>query len=318
MVIHEFKPQVFHRTIGAREPVLSVWPGDTVRTWTVDNAGRDSNDREITPAGNPQTGPFYIEGAEPGDTLAVRFDRLMPNRQIGRTRVSLAPSVLDPRYVAESQFEDGRVDWLIDAKAGTATLSPTRSGDSDSGQQFQLTLTLQPMLGCFGTAPARGQYLSTSTSSTNGGNMDYRGFAQGVTVYLPVYEEGALFHLGDGHAVQGDGEITGTGIEVSFDVEFTVNLIKERTIGWPRAENDDYMMTVGNARPLEQALQHATTEMVKWLEELGLQANFVSTLLGQCVEYDIGNVFDPAYTMVCKIKKKLLSGIGLKIGETNL
>ena len=141
--------------------------------------------------------------------------------------------------------------------------------------------------------------------------MDYRGFAEGVTVYFPVFVPGALFYLGDGHAVQGDGEIVGTGIEISFDVQFTVQLIKGRSIGWPRAENQNYIMTVGNARPLDQALQHATTEMVCWLGDLGLEKSAAHILLGQCIEYDVGNVFDPAYTMICKVKKRTLEQVGI-------
>jgi acetamidase/formamidase len=140
--------------------------------------------------------------------------------------------------------------------------------------------------------------------------MDYRGFAEGATVSFPVFEPGALFHLGDGHATQGCGEISGTGIEISMDVRFTVDLIKGRTIGWPRGENETHIFTAGNARPLDQALQHATTEMVRWLaQDYGLDAFAASTLLGQCVEYDVGNVFDPAYTMICKMPKRILAGL---------
>ena len=138
--------------------------------------------------------------------------------------------------------------------------------------------------------------------------MDYKGFEQGVTVYFPVAVEGALLFVGDGHAVQGDGEIVGTGIEVSMDVEFTVQVQKGRNIQWPRAETATHILTVGNARPLDQALQHATTEMSRWLmSEYGLDMAGAHVLLGQCVEYEIGNVFDPAYTVVCKVKKSLLN-----------
>ena len=140
--------------------------------------------------------------------------------------------------------------------------------------------------------------------------MDYNGFVQGVTVYFPVFVEGALFHIGDGHAVQGDGEIVGTGIEISFDVTFTVHLHKEVQIGWPRAENDTHILTAGNARPLDQCVEHATTEMMRWLrDDYGLDAYGASILLGQCVEYEVGNVFDPAYTMVCKVAKAVLDEI---------
>jgi acetamidase/formamidase len=184
---------------------------------------------------------------------------------------------------------------------GTATLVEPQTALG----AFELALC--PMVGCFGVAPARGEAISTATSAEHGGNMDYRGFVQGVTVYFPVFVEGALFHIGDGHALQGDGEIVGTGIEISFDVEFTLTVHKGKTIRWPRGENQDYIFTVGNARPLDQAVQHATTEMLRWLQEdFGLDARGAHTLLGQCVEYDLANIFDPAYTMVCKVSKHLL------------
>jgi acetamidase/formamidase len=140
--------------------------------------------------------------------------------------------------------------------------------------------------------------------------MDYRGFRKGATAYFPVFVPGALFHIGDGHAVQGDGEIVGTGIEISFNVRFTVRLLKGKEIGWPRGEDSDFIFTCGNARPLDQALQHSTTEMMRWLaEDFGLDSTAASVVLGQCVEYDVGNVFDPAYTMVCKVRKRLLAGL---------
>jgi amidase len=168
-------------------------------------------------------------------------------------------------------------------------------------------LPLNPMLGCLGVAPADGQAISSATSGPYGGNMDYRGCVAGTTFYFPVFVPGALLHLGDGHAIQGDGEIVGTGIEISFDVRFTVRLLKGKLTHWPRGENANYLFTLGNARPLDQALQHATTEMLLWLQEdYGLDVYAASTLLGMCVEYDLGNIFDPAYTMVCKLAKRWL------------
>jgi acetamidase/formamidase len=138
--------------------------------------------------------------------------------------------------------------------------------------------------------------------------MDYRGHRSGVTAYFPVGVPGALVFVGDGHAVQGDGEIVGTGIEISFDVQFTVRLIKGKRINWPRGESDEEIFTVGNARPLDQAVQHATTEMLRWLiADYGLDPVGASTLLGQCVRYDLGNIYDPAYTMVCKLAKRWLA-----------
>ncbi|MCC7449369.1 MAG: acetamidase/formamidase family protein [Anaerolineae bacterium] len=300
MTTHHFQPDRYYITLGSHEPVLRINSGDTVVTTTIDAWGNDAQGKLIGQRPNPQTGPFYIEGAEPGDTLHVHLDRLRPNREIGYTWTLLAPNVIDPMYVR--QLGESRVaEWRIDSAAGTVTLI---SPETSIGQ---LTIPLAPMVGCFGVAPADGQAISTATSAEHGGNMDYRGFAEGVDVYFPVFVPGALFFLGDGHAVQGDGEIVGTGIEISFDVQFTVNVIKGKQINWPRGENADEVFTVGNARPLDQALQHATTEMLRLLQEdYGLDQAGASLLLGQCVRYDVGNVFDPAYTMVCRVSKHLL------------
>lgn len=301
MAIHHYQPTHYHVAIGAHEPVLRIADGDSVITTTVDAGGHDHTGERVTPGGNPQTGPFFVEGAEPGDTLAVRFDRLYPNRDHGYTATVVAANVVDPWYVRELP-DGGMAEWRIDRERGTATLVKpvTKLGE--------LCLPLDPMLGCFGVAPPRGQAISTATSAEHGGNMDYRGFRQGVTAYFPVFVPGALLHVGDGHAIQGDGEIVGTGIEISFDVQFTVHVLKGKRIRWPRGENETHLFTVGNARPLDQCVQHATTEMLRWLQDdYGLDAVGAGILLGQCVEYDMGNVFDPAYTMVCKIRKSLLN-----------
>jgi acetamidase/formamidase len=301
---HRFQPERYYTTIGSHEPVLRIQDGDTVITTTVDAGGHDASGRQVTPGGNPQSGPFYIEGAEPGDTLVLQLDRLVPNRDHGYSSLIVAPNVVDPAFVRELP-PDAQADWRIDRAAGTVTLS------SPATQLGDLTLPLAPMLGCFGVAPALGAAISTATSAEHGGNMDYRGFAPGVTVYLPVFVPGALLYVGDAHAVQGDGEIVGTGVEVSAEIQFTVRLRKGWRIGWPRGENDGYIFTAGNARPLDQALQHATTEMIRWLgADYGLDVASASTLLGQCVAYDVGNVFDPAYTVVCKMRKRLLDELG--------
>ncbi len=300
MTIHRFQPTHYHTTLGSHAPVLRIAAGDMVLTTTVDAGGYDAHDTHVTDGGNPQTGPFYVADAEPGDTLVVHLDALSPNRERGYSGTVVAPHIVEP-HAARDLPDSAEGTWHINRKQGTATLvaPDTVLGD--------LTLPLTPMLGCFGVAPPGGQAISTATSGEYGGNMDYRGFVAGVTVYLPVFVPGALLHVGDGHALQGDGEIVGTGIEVSFDVQVTVHLWKGYCIGWPRGENATDIFTVGNARPLEQALQHATTEMGQWLaSDYGLDTRAASILLGQCVAYDVGNVFDPAYTMVCKVPKRLL------------
>ncbi len=303
MTTHNFTPSHYHITIGTHEPVLRIADGDTVITTTVDAEGQNARMEHVTRGGNPQTGPFYVEGASEGDTLVVQLDRITPNRETGFTGCVVAANVVDPFYVRElpqSPSVDG-AQWRIDREGWTATLvlPETKLG--------AFTLPLDPMVGCFGVAPARGEAISTATSGQHGGNMDYRGFRAGVTVFLPVLVEGALFHIGDVHALQGDGEIVGTGIETSADVQFTLRLIKAKKINWPRGENDEYIFTVGNARPLDQCVHHATTEMLRWLQsDFGLDALGANILMGQCVEYDLGNIFDPAYTMVCKVHKRFL------------
>lgn len=306
MTTHHFQPDHYHTAIGWHEPALHIADGDTVITTTVDARGQDANGQQITQPGNPMTGPFYVEGAEPGDTLVVELDKLTPNRPYGWTRKMVAPNVVDPEYTPELPWPtadtQSLAQWRIDLASNTATLEDA----STTLNGFHLSLS--PMVGCFGVAPARGQAISTATSAQHGGNMDYNGFVAGTTVYFPVFAPGALFHIGDGHALQGDGEIVGTGIEISFDVQFTVRVLKGKRIGWPRGENADFIFTVGNARPLDQATQHATTEMLRWLqEEYGMDRIGASTLMGQCVKYDLGNIFDPAYTMVCKIPKSVLA-----------
>jgi acetamidase/formamidase len=301
VTLHEFEPTRFHVTIGSHEPVLRVESGDTIRTWTVDSGGYDRNGEQITDGGNPQTGPFHLAGAEPGDTLRVHFDSIRPNRARGVTGSVVAAHTVDPHFVTQLP-ECGEDWWVLDLERGTAELESPPPGLESLGK-----LAFEPMLGCFGVAPPQGQAISCATSGQHGGNMDYRGFGAGVTVDFPVFADGGLFHVGDGHALQGDGEIVGTGIEVSMDVEFSLELLKGKTIRWPRADDGTFAMAVGNARPLDQALQHATTELLRLLEQdYGLDYRAGSALLGQCIRYDVGNVYDPAYTAVAKVEKGVL------------
>lgn len=303
MPVHTFSPTHYHPTIGSHTPVLHIADGDTVITTLVDANGLDAQLRDVGVNVNPQTGPFYIEGAEPGDTLVVTLDRITPSRTYGWTRAAIATNVVDPAFVYQVP-ERAKAEWRVDGEMGTATLVSPKTVLGD------FTVLINPMLGCFGVAPEYGQAISTATSAEHGGNMDYNGFVEGVTVYFPVFVPGALFHLGDGHAAQGDGEMVGTGIEISMDVQFTVRVRKGKKIGTVRGENDEYIFAVGNARPLDQATQHATTEMLRWLmEDYGLDITAASILFGQCVKYDLGNMYDPAYTMVCKIPKRVLAGL---------
>jgi acetamidase/formamidase len=305
MTTHHFQPTVYYNSFGSHPPVLRIASGDSVVTHTIDARGNDAAGNHVGNHPNPETGPFYIEGAEPGDTLAVRLDYLYPDREGGYTSSVLAPHMVDPGYAARLP-EREMLPWRMLPQANRAVLAAPVPGLAN------FSLPLSPMLGCLGVAPEGGQIISSATSGPYGGNMDYRGCVAGSTLYFPVGVPGALLHLGDGHAAQGDGEVVGTGIEISFAVRFRVELIKGKVIGWPRGENEDSIFTLGNARPLEQAVQHATTEMLRWLQEdYGLEVTAASTLLGMCVHYDLGNIYDPAYTMVCRLSKRLLESIRL-------
>ena len=302
MVTHRFTPTRFYNAIGTAEAALVIADGDSVITATLDAAGFDERGKQVGERPNPMTGPFFVTGAVPGDALQVRIDRMTLNRATGWTFSTLATNVVDPAAVTRLP-ERRQVEWAIDPASNTARLAepPERLRD--------FVVPLAPMIGCFGVAPALGQALSTATSAQNGGNMDYRGFRPGVTVLFPVSVAGALFYLGDGHACQGDGEIVGTGIETSFEIAFTVKVLKGKRIGWPRGDNDEDIFTVGNARPLDQALQHATTEMLDWLAaDYGLDGTAASHILGQAVRYDVANVFNPAYSVVCRVAKRWLAG----------
>ncbi len=300
MTTHRFVATRWHNVLGTLPPALTVASGDTVITETLDAWGADKDGVKRQPDPNPMNGPIEVEGAAPGDALKVEIIRMTPNRATGWTRSSLAGNVVDPESVRDLPSRDP-VTWSIDRQAGTAHLA-----DPVPGLEH-FVLPLEPMIGCFGVAPAMGQAFSTATSAENGGNMDYRGFRPGATVWFPIAADGALFFLGDCHAIQGDGEIVGTGIETSYEVEVRLTLEKGRKLVWPRGENDEEIFSVGNARPLDQALQHATTDMFNWLcSDYGLSKTAASHLMGQVVRYEVGNVYDPAYTMVCKIAKKWL------------
>ncbi len=299
---HRFTPERFYNTYSfAHPPALRIKPGDRVITTTIDASGMDAAGRQAGQGPNPQTGPFFVEGAEPGDILVVTLEKIETNRATAYSQSLLAPYAVDPAAIATRQDrEPKRVTWQIDKAAGVARLS-------DPDVRPAITLPLRPMLGCVGVAPARKEAIVTPTPGAFGGNLDYAGITAGVKVMLPVNEPGALLFIGDGHARQGEGEVVGTGLETSMDVEFTVDLIKKKTAAWPRLDTETHVMTLGSARPLLQALQHATTEMLRWLvADYGFSERGASVFMGQALEYEIANVVDPNFTVVAKVRKALL------------
>lgn len=299
---HRFVPTRFYNTYSfAHPPALRIKPGDRVITTTLDASGADKDGKPLAPGPNPQTGPFFIEGAEPGDLLVVRIEKIETNRATAYSSSLLAPYAVDPASIGTRvDREPKRVTWQLDKATGMARLD-------DPEVRPALALPLKPMLGCVGVAPARKEAIGTATPGAFGGNMDYASLNAGTTVMLPVNEPGALLFIGDGHARQGEGEVVGTGLETSMDVEFTVDLVKKKAASWPRLENDTYVMVLGSARPLLQALQHATTELQRWLvTDYGFSERGAAAFMGQALEYEVANVVDPNFTVVAKVRKALL------------
>jgi len=271
-----------HFTIGPmNEPALTVEPGETVEVETEDafvGLIREPGDwkDESDARSNPVSGPIYVEGAERGDTLVVDIGEIHPLIGQGATRVS-GLSILS-RVVPATQFvraELPRRVWIC----------PIRDGYVHWGD---LALPYRPMIGTIGTAPER-EAISSNLAGAHGGNMDLREVCPGNRLYLPVSVDGALLHLGDVHAVQGDGELCGTAVEMPARNTLTIGLVKGKAIGWPRIESADRIMAVGVARPMDDAVRIAFSQLILWLEEEhGLDAWDAYNLCTQVAEISVG------------------------------
>jgi amidase len=299
-----FDPTAFHRHFsGTIPPALHINPGDTIRTTTVDAGGRNAKGERRSLGGNPETGPFYVEGAMPGDTLAVKFQRIRLNRDSAASGDRITSDALGAGYIRDAKYDDKfSSEWKLDRESGFAMLAkPTE-------RLKNFRVKLRPMLGCVGVAPPDKQTFRAGWLGSWGGNMDYNGLQEGTTVYLPVYQAGALLFVGDGHAAQGDGELTGDALETSMDVEFTVNVISGQSIGSPRMENDEFIMATGIAGSLPEALRQATTNLVRWIErDYKLTPNETAIVLGTSIRYDVAEIVDPQVNVVAKVSKAVLA-----------
>jgi acetamidase/formamidase len=300
---HDFEPTQFHLYFSSRvDPVLRIHPGDTVRTWSVDAGGVDRQGTRRSQGGNPQTGPFYIEGVMPNDTLVVRLNRVRTNRDWAGSGTTIMRNALEPGTLGNLKWDPGFVGrWKLDAARNVAFLEqPTEA-------LRNLTIPLQPMLGCVAVAPQGEWSVRTTDSGRFGGNMDYNQIREGTTVYLPVYHPGALLFLGDGHAAQGDGELTGDALETSMDFEFTVDVIPGRSFGHPLAETSEFLISIGIGGSLDQALQQATSGMVRWLErDYRLSPSESAMLLGFAVKYDVVDLVGTQVSIAAKLPKATL------------
>src|ERR1700730_17212344 len=292
---------------GVAEPVARLKSGDILETNSVDafgNAIQKPGDRlSLVKGDNPLTGPFYIDGAQPGDRRAVKILDLQVdgNQGVGTfapgfgalNETSYTP-MLHPPLPEKIWF------YPIDKASNTATFKALESN-------FSVSIPLHPFFGCIGVAPAGGEARSSIVPAEFGGNMDAPEASVGNTLYLPVNVPGALLYMGDGHAAMGDGEVAGTAIEVALLARVQVSVIKGKKISWPRFENDDSIMAVGAYRPLDDALRIAFTELVDWIhKDYGLSSLDAYELLSKVAKIHLDEMVDPNYVVVASIEKRFL------------
>jgi acetamidase/formamidase len=296
-------PTTFYRRFSAEnKPVLTIAPGDTIHTTTVDAGGTDEKSVTRVLGGNPETGPFYIETASPGDTLAVHITRLRLNRDYAISDDGIVGRGLDSDWAVKMKDGFKNVRWHLDLANGTA--SPEKPAE----HLTQYTVPLRPMLGCVAVAPGSTQAApGTGDSGRYGGNLDFNDIIEGATVYLSVNVPGALLYFGDGHAAQGDGELNGNALETSMDVEVTVDVIPNKPVPGPRVESATHLMAMGLAGSLDDAFREATANMAGWLtDEYKLTPSEVAQVLGTASEYKVSEVADRNAGMVLKINKERL------------
>jgi acetamidase/formamidase len=252
---------------------------------------------------NPQTGPFHVDGAEVGDTLALHFVSIEPSRDwAASTTIPLFGSLTSTIRTASLQPPLPEIVWMYEVDSSRRTVTyHSRLGE------YSVDLPLAPMLGTVGVAPASLEVRSSLVPDAHGGNMDTPEMRAGVTCYLGVNVPGGLFSVGDGHARQGEGESCGVAVEAAMDVVLVVDLIKGASTPWPRLESDDYIMSAGSSRPLEDAFRIAHADLVGWVStERGLDPMDSYQLVTQTSETPIANVVDPNYTVIAKIRKEYL------------
>ena len=315
MDVVEFTPSLeqYAYTFGGVAPVMRIKPGSALRLWSEDafnHALKSIHDLASEKVDlryvNPQTGPFYVEGAEPGDTLAIHIVDLTPARTWGASAaIPFFGGLTGTDRVVNLQDALPDTTWIYEVDSVNNMVGfQARFGD------FEVQLPMTPMLGTVGVAPAGGEVRSSLVPERFGGNMDSPEVRAGTTVFLGVNQEGALFSLGDGHYRQGEGEACGTAVEGAMDSTIIVELIKGHAPAWPRLENDDYWMAVGSSRPMEDSWRIAQVEMVHWYQELfGLHQMDAYQLLSQTTKAPIANVVDANYSVVVKAAKGPLPSV---------
>lgn len=300
---YDYEPASFYTTYSAIwTPVLRLRPGDTVRTRTFDN-DRDAKATRFGVGGNPSTGPFYVEGAMPGDTLVVRLNKVRANKKTARQGGRINPRAITAAYLVDAKYDPAVTgEWTLDVEKGVATLAnPTE-------RMKGFTVPIRTMLGCVSVAPPGMEQLRGTDLGVFGGNLDYNDNVEGTTLYFPVFHPGALFGIGDAHAAQGDGELTGSALETSADVEFTVDVIKGTIYQQVRAETRDFLVAFGVSGSVHESIQASTALLVDWLKrDYKMSDSEVALFLGAVMQYDIAELVDPHINVVAKVPKTALA-----------
>jgi len=314
-------PEEFAWTFGGVKPVRRVRPGDVLELFTEDAfAGRirtsdDLPSRSISyPFINPQTGPFHVEGAEPGDTLAIHLIDVRPARDWAvSTTVPLFGSLTGTKYTPTLQPALPERTWVyaVDEPNGEVVYQALDSG-------YSVRLPLTPFLGTIGVAPAAGEARNVLVPEAFGGNMDTPEARAGTTIFLGVNVDGALFSIGDGHYTMGEGEVCGVAVEGAMETILTVDVVKGVYCEWPRFEDDESIMVAGSYRPLEDAFRIAHTQLIRWIStETGLSEMDTYQLVTQASRSPIANVVDANYTIVAKMPKRYLPPGAGWMGDTH-
>lgn len=298
-----FEPTDFYATYSAaNKPALTIFPGDVVHTWTADAGGIDAKGVRHR-GGDSNIGPFYVEGALPGDTLVVHLLKVRTNRSTARQGTRINAHAVTSAYLASAEYDPNVTgEWTLLPEKGIAV--PTHPSE----HMKNYSVPLKPMLGCISVAPAGDEQFRGGDLGPFGGNMDYNDNVEGTTLYFPVFHLGALLGMGDGHAAMGDGEVTGGAIETSLDVDFSVDVIKNDSSGQVRAETKDYLIAFGIAGSVPESIQVATSQLATWIKkQYELSDSEVAILFASTLKYDITELVDSRYNVVAKIPKTILA-----------
>lgn len=318
MTTHYLEPQIFYYTFGVHEPVLRIHTGDTVVAETRDAFGLDSErnplpekmkhrvEGTVLRESNPVVGPVYVDEAEEGDWLAVHIQRIDLTRGFAMSKQNTHFGSLTGEGPGRTLLYNDPIptvwyEWKIDLERQVGIL------ELPGSRLRRAEVPLSPFIGSIGVAPRFGRVEMTLTPGEFGGNMDYMETCAGSTLYLPVWAKGAYLSFGDVHALQGDGEVNGTALEVTAEVELTVEVRKRCGAEWPRLENGTYIMAIGSTRPLMDCVRLAQMELLDWLvTDYGFQREEAWQLSAQVSSMRIGNVVDPCYTVAARFPKRYL------------